>query len=181
MSGLVIVGVEFERWLPLPGVEDRYQISNAGSVRRNAPARGSYIGRVLKTRIRRTPSGIAYRYVDLKTANIKKTYLVHRLVAKAFHGDPPPGHEVRHMDGDSLNNCADNIEWGTKSQNMLDRQRHGTDRNAAKTHCNNEHEYTEANTYVVERMRNGVLHYERKCRKYSALNARKYRSQKCPV
>ena len=51
---------------------------------------------------------------------------VHKAVAEAFHGPPPtPEHEVRHLDGDVLNNKASNLAWGTRLENAQDRERHG--------------------------------------------------------
>jgi hypothetical protein len=47
---------------------------------------------------------------------------VHRLVAYQKFGDQmfEPGIQVRHLDGNSLNNLEENIELGTQSQNMMD-------------------------------------------------------------
>lgn len=57
----------------------------------------------------------------------KRTRLaVHRLVA--LHHLPPrpsPLHEVRHLDGNRTNCCADNLAWGTAKDNALDRELHG--------------------------------------------------------
>ena len=50
----------------------------------------------------------------------------HRLVAEVFHGAAPEGHEVRHLNGNRANNSAANVTWGTRSQNMLDKELHGT-------------------------------------------------------
>lgn len=52
---------------------------------------------------------------------------VHVLVCTAFHGPRPDGLEVSHLDGNQLNNRADNLAWETKSQNQLRRRDHGTD------------------------------------------------------
>ena len=54
------------------------------------------------------------------------SWYVHRLVAEVFHGSPKKGHEVRHLDGNCLNNAASNLAWGTRSENMQDKTRHGT-------------------------------------------------------
>lgn len=43
---------------------------------------------------------------------------VHRLVAKTFIGDIPPGMEVNHIDGDKTNNDLSNLEIVTKSENL---------------------------------------------------------------
>lgn len=51
---------------------------------------------------------------------------VHRLVCRTFHGEQPSEqHEVRHLDGDKLNNVAANLAWGLHIENMQDRKRHG--------------------------------------------------------
>lgn len=52
---------------------------------------------------------------------------VHRLVCEAFHGSRSNRmHQVRHLDGNKLNNHADNLAWGTAKENAEDRDRHGT-------------------------------------------------------
>jgi hypothetical protein len=51
---------------------------------------------------------------------------LHRLVLLAFVGPPPPGMECRHLDGNPLNNCLENLEWGTPLENHADQVRHGT-------------------------------------------------------
>lgn len=52
--------------------------------------------------------------------------LVHVLVAQAFLPPrPSPNHEVRHLDGDKMNNSAANLAWGTRKDNAADRERHG--------------------------------------------------------
>ena len=52
----------------------------------------------------------------------KHNVLVHRLVAYQKYGNDiyNKGIEVRHFDGDSLNNCDNNILIGTHSENMMD-------------------------------------------------------------
>jgi len=57
--------------------------------------------------------------------DLKKRYL-HRIIAEAFHGACPLGNQCRHLDGDKTNNRADNLAWGTPSQNNLDKRKHGT-------------------------------------------------------
>jgi hypothetical protein len=55
-----------------------------------------------------------------------KRFAVHRLVATAFHGEPNGSEQVRHLDGDKLNNLAENLTWGSQSENQKDRVLHGT-------------------------------------------------------
>ena len=51
---------------------------------------------------------------------------VHRIVLESFIGSCPKGMECRHLDGNRLNNRLDNLQWGTKSENVKDKDRHGT-------------------------------------------------------
>lgn len=46
-----------------------------------------------------------------------KDEYVHRLVANYFVPNPNGYSEVNHIDGNKENNCADNLEWCTRSQN----------------------------------------------------------------
>ena len=50
----------------------------------------------------------------------RKNYLVHRLVARAFHGPPPTAEhkQVNHLDGNREKNRADNLEYVTRSENL---------------------------------------------------------------
>lgn len=51
---------------------------------------------------------------------------LHRLVAETFLDPRAPGQEVRHMDGNRGNCSVSNLCWGTRSENMRDKERHGT-------------------------------------------------------
>lgn len=46
---------------------------------------------------------------------------VHRLVAECYHGSPPDGKEIHHIDGNRLNNRADNLQWVTHVENQKHR------------------------------------------------------------
>lgn len=107
-----------EEWREIPGV-DGYQVSNLGRVRsitRVKTVEGAgkslvYPGRILSQALRD-----GYPRVNLHG----KAYTVHRLVAAAFLGPCPEGMEVRHLDGNKVNNRAENLAYGTHRENVLD-------------------------------------------------------------
>lgn len=57
----------------------------------------------------------------------RRKMFVHRAVLMAFVGTPEEGHECRHLDGDPANNRVDNLAWGTRTENMRDKHRHGAE------------------------------------------------------
>jgi transposase-like protein len=68
-----------------------------------------------------------YRRMELRNVDGEaRSFKVCSLVCRAFHGPRPAGTECRHLDGDSLNDSADNLAWGTPTENAHDRRRHGT-------------------------------------------------------
>lgn len=148
---------EVEEWRTCLS-NSNYEVSNLGRVRRAKPGPGTFPGRLLKPALS-TPMN--YQFVVLSHGGRRKgkqvtSRTVHSLVAETFLGPPPPGHVVRHLDGNSSNNHLTNIAYGTPSQNQRDRIAHGNHHNAAKTHCIAGHEFTPENT----RVRGGT----RKCR-----------------
>ena len=53
-------------------------------------------------------------------------FLLHRLVLTAFVGPCPEGMEACHNDGTRNNNHVDNLRWDTRTNNNLDKRKHGT-------------------------------------------------------
>lgn len=107
----------------VPGTSGRYTISDQGAVRSYTRSwKGADLGG--------TVMATGYRSVGItaEPGGRARTHLVHRLVCHAFHGDPPsPEHtDVRHLNGDKLDNRAENLAWGTRSENMQDVVAHRT-------------------------------------------------------
>lgn len=151
-------GVTDELWRPAPGFPG-YEVSNLGRVAslRRRPRR------ILSPYLNpRQAHGYFHVTLSCDSEGRRRRPSVHRLVAEAFHGAAPsPDHQVRHLDGNRFNNTAANLAWGTASENRLDRVRHGTDHNVAKTHCPQGHPYSAENTHL-RRLSNG--RFARNCR-----------------
>ncbi len=80
-------------------------------------------------------SKFGYRVVSLSANGAKRTFLIYRLVARAFHGEKPaPGYVVAHCDGVSTNDRADNLQWKTHAENMQDMVDHGRSQRGTKAH-----------------------------------------------
>ena len=120
-----------ETWLPVLGYEGLYEVSDLGrvrGVRRVVLNRGGRLPHTQLTRARlKAPwAGGRYPLVRLSKEGKKKTSCVHQLVGAAFLGPrPSPRHGVCHKDGDRSNNSANNLYWGTQTDNMADAIRHG--------------------------------------------------------
>lgn len=97
-----------EKWKPIKGYEEKYEVSNLGRVRN-----------ILKNKIKNTRLNNGYVIVDLYKNGIRKTYLVHRLVATAFISNPNNYNEVNHISGIKSCNCSKNLEWCNRSMNMI--------------------------------------------------------------
>jgi len=135
-----------ETWLPIPGFEGRYDVSNMGRVRSWLPCRGTALPRILKPR----PTDAGHLAVNLLVGNGSRAHkTIHMMMMSAFIGPRPISLETRHLDGDPTHNHLSNLAYGTHRENALDMMRHGQSYNANKTHCPQGHPYNEANTRQV--------------------------------
>jgi len=112
-----------ECWWDIEGYGGKYQISTEGRVRSfaNNGKKLSLEGRILKTSL--TDRG--YVRVTLRKDKKASYFKVHRLVARAFLENPFNYVEINHIDGDKTNNHIDNIEWCSRSHNLLHAYRTG--------------------------------------------------------
>lgn len=135
--------VQTEQWLPIAGYEGSYEISNFGRVKSLARPSLNRPNRMIKERIRSTNIGWK-GYIEITLRNGKKTKRcrIHVLVAEAFIGPRPDGHETRHLDGDPSNNTVSNLEYGPPLQNCHDSKKRYPDK------CTKDHDLTiEGNIY----------------------------------
>ena len=112
-----------ERWLPIEGYEDLYEVSDFGRVRRVATK-----GRAR----RRSPIFIkpqmyqGYTRFLLAIGKHKRRFFGHYLVARAFIGPRPQGLQVAHLDGVRDHNRLPNLIYATPIENSSHRVEHGT-------------------------------------------------------
>lgn len=98
-----------EKWKPIKGF-DGYFISSFGRVWSNKQ-KCRFLGTY--------PDGCGYYHVRLYINGKQFDKLVHRLVAETFVKNPNEYKEVNHKDEDKCNNRADNLEWCTRTYNIL--------------------------------------------------------------
>lgn len=105
-------------WRAVPGF-DGYEASRTGEIRTKG-------GRVLAQSAHpRKSGGKSDYYVDLWQGGEHKCVRVARLVARAWVPGYADGMTVNHMDGDTLNNRIENLEWMTLADNIRDGFRRG--------------------------------------------------------
>lgn len=97
-----------ERWR-LVDRNPYYQVSDLGRVKRTVT------GRVLKPTQNHKQGRVGYLKVCLGSK--KNQVYVHQLVAEAFLGPCPPGHNVDHRDHDRHNNTLANLRYLPKPEN----------------------------------------------------------------
>lgn len=127
-----------ERWLPVPGYEGAYEVSEHGNVRSVDRITTDKNGRKSKMKGRalaKIPNGDGRLRVQLSREGSSRLTLIHRLVLLAFVGPCPHGMECCHWDGDPTNNRLENLRWGTHTENMQDKMRIGNCHQTNKTHC----------------------------------------------
>jgi len=110
MIGMMIISKvrQLEKWRV---IEDFpiYSVSSSGGVKNNKT------GRILKQGI----DAMGYPVAGLRKEGKRKTKLIHSLVLESFVSKRPEGKECNHKDGVKDNNYYRNLEWVTRSENMI--------------------------------------------------------------
>lgn len=111
---------------PVPGFEGIYSVTGDGRVwahEKQRKGRGLHPGRWLRPG--HTSRG--YLSVVLFHRGKNKSMTVHRIVAMTWipNSDPTAQTEINHVDGNKANNAAVNLEWCSRSENLLHAYRVG--------------------------------------------------------
>ena len=95
-------------WRDVSGYTGIYQVSDEGQVR------NTHSNKILSP-VRMKNGRL---YVTLSSDGFQRKSTVHSLVAAAFLGDCPSGHETAHKDGDYTHNHASNLQYLTRQENQ---------------------------------------------------------------
>lgn len=129
-----------------------YAISNLGRVKRIIIGPNTFSGRILKSDITKFGYKVATLYRNGKSFS----FFVHRLVLEMFIGPRPENHECNHKDGNKKNNCPWNLEWVTKSENIIHAYRTGLkipyERGDLRGEKNNRHKLKEGEVLLIRKL-----------------------------
>ncbi|WP_156348487.1 HNH endonuclease [Sphingomonas sp. Leaf23] len=119
-----------QRWIP--GYEGYYAVCDQGLVysfartfTRTVRGRRQVVtvpARVMIQHLNRNGRPVVALNKDGKSV----TRETHRLVCRAFHGEPDGELEASHVNGIRTDNRAENLAWKTRLANMRDKHIHGT-------------------------------------------------------
>lgn len=125
-----------EVWKDIIGYEGLYQISNTGKLkslkrqykkidrRTNKEFIYSQAEKILKPRIDKK----GYLHYALNKNKRAKEYKAHRLVAEVFIANIEGKPQINHKDMNKQNNCVENLEWCTNSENQKHSYKHNLNR-----------------------------------------------------
>lgn len=124
---LQLKDLENEIWKDIIGYEGLYEVSNYGRVRTNKDkttyteihGNRHWKQRILKQKIHKRPRSTEFSLrVCLWKDGKSKTFLVSRLVAISFLENLNNLPQINHIDGNSMNNNVNNLEWCTAKENV---------------------------------------------------------------
>lgn len=112
-----------EIWKPCKHCPGEVWVSNLGNLRTAERITPSIRKGVVGVQ-RRPPKNLSpwlgqngYLHISIKEGRARRKYLIHRLIALTFLGEPEIPLTVNHKDGNKLNNDLSNLEWATLAEN----------------------------------------------------------------
>ena len=116
-----------EIWKDIPGYEGRYQASTLGNIRSvdrivyaQYKRTGKTVKKQLKGRLLKPGRFCPCGHLSVVLGHGANGSSVHQLVMLTFVGAAPKNQEVRHKNGDPTDNRLANLEYGTRTENILD-------------------------------------------------------------
>lgn len=100
-----------ELWKEIENYEGLYEVSTHGNVRRIYLTKEK---RLCKIFLRN-----GYPSVGLSRNNVVRFYTIHGVEARAFLPNPENKKTVNHIDGIKTNNHISNLEWATRSEQII--------------------------------------------------------------
>ena len=128
--------MEKEIWKDIVGYENMFKVSNFGRIiqKPHLDKRGHKI----KEKIRSTKTS-SHNYESFSPDCGKTRLYTHRVVAMAFCDNPQKYKQVNHIDGNTKNNKASNLEWCSALQNVRHSRNilkiHPEDANKKRVYC----------------------------------------------
>lgn len=139
-------GAVDEKWLPIPGFEGYYEVSDQGGVRsvdrtvtRTNHSAMNLRGKILALQVRKNTG---YLVAALSKDGKPRDWYVHRLVLMAFRGLPKSGQEACHGNDIRTDNRLSNLRWDSHTENVKDAVKRGRHRSSSKVQCKRGHALT---------------------------------------
>lgn len=114
-----------EKWKPISGYEGLYEVSSKGNIKSFHKSKNGILMKLFTEKLKHT------NYKCLTLVDVfgnKKQFRLHRIVAEMFLPNSENKRFVNHIDNNGENNCIENLEWCTQSENI----KHSHNQNRSK-------------------------------------------------
>lgn len=112
---------EVEIWKDVPNYEGYYQISTLGRLKSlsRVVKKGNGVRRTVERIIPTHTGKHGYKIKLLCKEGVNRLYSIHRIVAITFIPNPENKEQVNHLNSLRDDNRVSNLEWVTRSENMI--------------------------------------------------------------